>query len=132
MEKLKQYKYIVALAIIILGVILYQYEKREFLANSIKCKQEGMKLFEKELEDLGVGNFPKTPQFQFSKKMNTCLYLGGHSFASNGDSFGVYYVKDVYSNKFLASYRSYTIKKETTFDGDREEYLKLVDEYFAE
>lgn len=85
-------------------------KKRETLSNNIKCQQEGSQLFEKEKKESATkeGFFRNArylePEFRFNNELNTCLYKGASLLIIKDITFFPFFIKDVYTNKPLASY----------------------------
>lgn len=109
-----------SLIIITLGVLYYftfflpHFQNEELerktaqvnLDRQIECQKNGMNLNNREMAGIEGA---LVPVFKFSSKLNTCLYKGGSTRfdADNGPSFSGF-IKDVYSNKEIVSYVSFT------------------------
>lgn len=134
----------VAISIIIISAaLLYRYviyipnqEKikneiameKESLDNQIKCRQDGLKMYEKgknEDTDPGISISWFEPKFIFSPN-KVCYYKGGF-IAKN---LIMYYIYDVYKNDQLAYYSMSTINNKTEVIGDKGYYDALDAEYF--
>lgn len=110
----------------------FAQEKKEALANNIKCQQEGVQLYEKEKKSLLRDEITTDPEFRFSKKLNTCLLMVTIIGSDETGSSLTAFIKDVYSNQDLASYTSYNIRgQEPSLYGDKEKYEALKELYFS-
>lgn len=132
---------IIAIIALAFYLLLWQpaQEKRETLSNNIKCQQEGSQLFEKEQKaqkekDRIIKRVFKEPEFRFNNELNTCLYQGAWTdLGASGDHI-FYFIKDVYTNKTLASYNILIHtkeKKQPDIFGNEEEYERLRVKYFT-
>lgn len=118
------FKIIIAIAILIIVVFVGYYfiiylpkEKKEYLTNQIRCRQEGNKLYLSEKEEgekyaSSMSNFERilgyfiyNPEFKFNKKLNTCLYKGEKRWGEE-INFKSYFIKDVYTNKNIFIWES--------------------------
>ena len=123
---------------ILLAILFYQLswkprqESKENLANNIKCQQEGFQLFEK--DKLSLTNRDKAlipPEFRFVKELNTCLYSGNFIFYDSTGSTFLVFIKDVYTNKMLTSYTSFSVKNgDIKLLDDRDKYDLMLAKYF--
>jgi hypothetical protein len=127
----------IALSVLIISTsFLYRYvfylPKRETenqkLENQIKCKQEGMKMFEKDKNEDTDPGIPITwfePKFVFVSN-NVCYYKGGYRMSN----IEMNYIYDVYKNKEEASFTISRINNKIEYTGDKEYYDVLNSEYF--
>ncbi|MFA5871069.1 MAG: hypothetical protein WC842_04295 [Candidatus Paceibacterota bacterium] len=86
--------------------VLSKENTEQMLKKQIECQKIGTTLHEKESGSM-EGAF--VPTFKFSAKLNTCLYKGGwlSSDATSGTQIS-WFIKDVYSNKEIVSYTTFT------------------------
>jgi len=63
-------------------------EQGSDLKNQKKCREAGEKLYKKQLETASVSSaLVSTPQYKFSKRLNTCLYYGGERKGDYGEKW---------------------------------------------
>jgi len=122
-----------SMIIVYLYIIKPSQDKKELLFNSIKCQQEGYKIYEKDKEKfykelqsicgradckILFQSFYE-PEFLFEEDMNTCLYkqVTFEMLEDKSSSYTAYdyKIKDVYSNKIF--------KKQHISKEDGEEYV---------
>lgn len=115
----------------IASYFLYFIPKQKHLDNLVKCNKVGLELFEKEKVDYPQNTYFE-PTFTFSEKLNTCVYKGGYSYyglgrISSNTASRTNFIRDVYSNAYLAEYGF--SGNDNNF-GDREEYERLDSDIF--
>jgi len=107
----------------------------ELLKKQIECQKNGLALHEK---DLGNMEGALVPNFKFNEKLKTCLYKGGWTSSDAKAGFSIsWFIKDVYTNKEIISYTSFTKdgKTEDLLIGglvSREEFEQKEKELFGE
>lgn len=132
---------LILVSIILVYLFLYMagQNKKDTLSDNIKCQQVGMSLHKVEQEEL-IENFPGTrnemPEFNFSKELNTCLYRAVQISRVPGNSYKLYFIKDVYKNKQLVAYLVFSNYPERGIDKDYlegtpyKEYKSFERKYF--
>jgi len=135
-----KFSLIILILIIILSYFLFIkpiQERKETLANNIRCQQEGSKLSENDKKSFLLG-YDKTkeykiigdPEFKFINELNTCLYKGWNSTFNDNFYITNRFIEDVYSNKKLIESVEMGIGgKEASFTNN-EEYKLLESKYF--
>lgn len=99
-----------------------------FLVNQEKCQEDGMKLYNSDVRE-GEGITFGIPEFKFSNELNTCLYKSMYV----GGRYVSQFIKDVYTNKELASWDSIMDENSKFQDlrGSKEEWDLRVKELFG-
>lgn len=126
----KHYK-LIAGTIVVLAIFgayfIKQNSDKEYLRNSIECKEIGTKTYASDNSTREPSEV-LDPKFYFVRKTKTCLYWGGYNFVSpDGKLFAYYSIKDVYKNNEVANAGNGAFFAD---DSELKKYDQLYQKYF--